>query len=148
MVSTFKLNHPFSLCKSAGKPDGMHCGFRAGIDKTRHFSARHNPAYHFRQIDLAFCGHAKECPVIKLGTDSFDYRRIAMSKNHRSITHAVVKVDLMIGSSELASERRGRKERIRLVKAHRTVNPAGQDFFCLGKELIRFQSCVDLYQEL
>ena len=106
----------------------MHCGFRAGIDKTRHFSARHNPAYHFRQIDLVFCRHAKECPVIKLGTDSFDYRRIAMSKNHRSITHAVVKVDLMIGSSELASERRGRKERIRLVKSTGLLTPPGKIF--------------------
>jgi hypothetical protein len=71
-----------------------------------------------------------------------------MTKNHRSIAHTVVKVDLMICSSELASKRRGRKERIRLVKAHRTVNPAGQDVFCLGKELIRFQSYIDPYQEL
>src|SRR5215210_291351 len=90
MISAFKFNHPFSLCKSAGKPDGMHCGFRAGIDKTHHFSAWHNLAYHFRQLDLAFCRHAIECPIIKLGPDSFNYRRIAVPKNHRSIAHTVV----------------------------------------------------------
>jgi hypothetical protein len=140
MVSTFKLNNPFSLCKSAGKSDSMHCGFRASIDKTHHFSAWHNLTYHFRKLDLAFCRHAKERPIIELGSHSFNHRRIAMTKNHGSIAHTVVKVYLIVCSSELASKCRGRKERIRLVKAHWTVNPAGQDVFCLGKELIRFQA--------
>jgi hypothetical protein len=51
----------------------------------------------------------------------------------------------MIGGGELASKCRGGKEGVRFIKAHWTVDPAWQNFFCFGEELIRLQSYIDLH---